>query len=69
MKQEKIKGDIERDERDVEDMRKDNASIFAEAHRAKKGRGVRDWAHIPKIIDPGASHRPSDGIFGDNQQP
>ena len=64
----KIPDEIERDKRDVEDMRKDNASIVAEAHRAKKGCRMRDWVHIPKIIDPGASHKPNDGIFGDNQQ-
>jgi hypothetical protein len=45
---------IERDERDVEDMRKDDAPVVVEARRAKKGREVRDWAHIANIIDPGA---------------
>ena len=46
---------IERDERDVEDMRKDDAPIVVEARRAKKGREVRDWAHTGNLIDPGAS--------------
>jgi hypothetical protein len=63
-----VKQLIDRDERDVEDMRQDNAIIILEPHGAKKGRRVRDWAHMPKIIDPGASHKPNDGIFGDNQQ-
>ena len=55
MKQGKILGHIDRDERDVEDMRKDDAPIVLEARRAKKGREVRDWAHTANIIDPGAS--------------
>ena len=55
MKQGKILGHIDRDERDVEDMRKDDVFIVVEARRAKKGREVRDWAHIANIIDPGAS--------------
>ena len=49
-----MKHDVERDERDVEDMRKDNTPIFTEARRAKKGRRVRDWARSTEIIDPGA---------------
>jgi hypothetical protein len=55
MKHGKTLEQIERDERDVEDMRKDDAPIVVEARRAKKGREVRDWAHTANIIDPGAS--------------
>lgn len=69
MKREKTKGDIERDERDVEDMRKDDEPVVAEAHVAKGGRGVR-VAGVPgqDNATTGLS-RPSDAIFGDNQQP
>jgi len=55
MKHGKTLEQIERDERDVEDMRKDDAPIVVEARRAKRGREVRDWAHTANIIDPGAS--------------
>jgi len=41
MKHGKTLEQIERDERDVEDMRKDDASIVVEVRRAKKGREVR----------------------------
>lgn len=54
MKHGKTQDQDERDERDVEDMRKDNALIPI-LPEAKKGHGARDWAHTPKIIDPGAS--------------
>jgi len=50
-----VKQLIDRDERDVEDMRKDDAPVIAEARRAKKGRRVRDWAHSAKIMQPRAS--------------
>ena len=52
MKHGKTLEQIERDERDVEDMRKDDAPIVVEARRAKKGREVRDWTHTPEIMQP-----------------
>jgi hypothetical protein len=54
MKHGKTREEIERDERDVEDMRKDDALII-EPRGAKKGHGTRSWAHSTEIIDPGAS--------------
>lgn len=54
MKNGKTQDEIERDKRDVEDMRKDAAAIPT-PREAKKGHKVRDWAHSTEIIDSGAS--------------
>ena len=55
MKHGKTLEQIERDERDVEDMRKDGAPVIPEPRRAKKGHGMRDWAHTPEIMQPRGS--------------
>ena len=55
MKHGKTLEQIERDERDVEDMRKDDAPVIPEPRGAKKGRGMRDWTHTPEIMQPRGS--------------
>jgi hypothetical protein len=63
-----MKHDVERDERDVEDMRKDNTLIIPEPRRAKRGHGVRVGGASSQDNATTGPSRPNDGIFGDNQQ-
>jgi len=58
---------IDRDERDVEDMRKDDTPIVAEIHRTKRGHGVRiGGARSQDNATTGLSGL-NEGKFGDTQ--
>jgi hypothetical protein len=68
VKRSKIKSDIERDERDVEDMRKDS-TIIPISSRVKNGHRVRVGGVPGQDNAAMGLPRPIGGIFGDNQQP